>query len=80
MAGAKKKLIIRTVLRYHSTAMKKRAESREGMIITTLALSPELHRRLAIAAVEENAAINEVVRQAVTDWLARRERQKRRKS
>ena len=52
---------------------KKRAKSREGMIITTTALEPELHRRLAIAAVEENAAINELLRQAAKEWLDRRD-------
>ena len=49
--------------------MKKRAESRDDMVITTIALDRELHKRLAIAAVEENAAITEIVRQAVSNWL-----------
>ncbi len=57
---------------------KKRAESREGMVITSVALDQKLHRRLAIAAVEDNAAITEVVRQAVREWLDRRDKQKRR--
>lgn len=43
------------------------------MIITTTALEPELHRRLAIAAVEENTALNEILRQAAREWLDRRE-------
>ena len=55
---------------------KKRAESREGMVITSVALDQRLHRRLAIAAVEDNAAITEVVRQAVREWLDRRDKQK----
>jgi predicted transcriptional regulator len=50
-----------------------RAESRKGMIVTTIALGPELHHRLAIAAVEENAAITELVREAVAEWLTRRD-------
>ncbi len=57
---------------------KRRAESREEMVVTTVALDRALHRRLAIAAVEDNAAITEVVRQAVREWLDRREKQKRR--
>jgi len=53
--------------------MKKRAESRDDMVVTTVALRRDVHRRLAIAAIEENAAITELVRQAVEGWLGRRE-------
>lgn len=79
MAGHKKGLTIRTVLQYHSGAMKKRAESREGMVITTVALEKDLHRRLAIAAIDESAAITEIVRQAVSEWLDRRKPRRNRK-
>ena len=57
---------------------KKRAESREGMVVTTIALDEDLHQRLAIAAVEERAAITELVRVAVTEWLDRRRPERRR--
>lgn len=53
---------------------KKRAASREGMVVTSVALDEELHRRLAVAAVEERAALTELVRQAVREWLERRDR------
>ncbi len=56
---------------------KKRAESREGMVVTSVALDQKLHRRLAIAAVEENAALTELVRQAVREWLDRRDRMRK---
>jgi len=56
---------------------KRRADSREGMVVTTVALERELHRRLAIAAVEDNAAMTELIRQAIREWLDRRERQRR---
>jgi predicted transcriptional regulator len=59
--------------------MKKRAESRKGMVITSIALSQELHRRLAMIAIEENAAITELMREAIAEWLARRQSPKRRK-
>jgi len=69
-----------TILQYHSIVMpKKRAESRKGMIITTVALDEQVHRQLAIAAIEENAAITELVRQAVFDWLSRREQKRKRR-
>ncbi len=69
-----------TTLQYHNIVMpKKRAESREGMVITTVAFEKELHQRLAIAAIEENAAITELVRQAVSDWLSRREQKRKRR-
>ena len=47
------------------------------MIVTTLALPPELHKRLAVAALEEGAASAELIREAITEWLARRKRGKR---
>jgi predicted transcriptional regulator len=55
---------------------KRRAESREGMIVTTIALPPELHRKLAIAAIEDGAASAELIREAVTEWLDRRKRRR----
>lgn len=67
------------VLQYHSAMVKRRAESREGMVVTSIALDPELHRRLAIAAVEDNAALTELVRQAVKEWLDRRDRERKRR-
>jgi predicted transcriptional regulator len=57
---------------------KRRAESREGMIVTTVALDPELHRALAIAALEEIAATAEIMREAVREWLATRAKRKKR--
>ena len=60
--------------------MKKRASTREGMVVTTVALPEDLHQRLAIAAVEERAAITELVRQLVTAWLDQRERKRRTKT
>jgi predicted transcriptional regulator len=53
---------------------KRKAESREGMIITTIALPAELHRRLALAALEDNAAIAQVMRDAIEEHLKRRTR------
>jgi Arc/MetJ-type ribon-helix-helix transcriptional regulator len=58
---------------------KRRAESREGMVITTVALPPGLHRRLVLAALEENAASAELIREAVDEWLDRRKRRGGRK-
>ena len=39
---------------------KRRAESREGMIHMSVAFTSEMHRRLAIAALEDRAAIVEL--------------------
>ena len=58
---------------------KKRAESRKEMVVTTVALDRDLHQRLAIAAVEDNLALTEIVRQAVREWLDRRRQTGRRK-
>jgi hypothetical protein len=51
---------------------KRRAESRKGMMVTTVALSVDTRKRLAVAAVEEGAAMTELVRRAVEEWLRRR--------
>jgi predicted transcriptional regulator len=50
---------------------KRRAENREGMIITTIALSPELHRRLAMAALENNSTAAQLMRDAIEQFLHR---------
>jgi hypothetical protein len=44
------------------------------MIVTTVALPPELHKRLAVAAIEDNAASAELIREALEEWLVRRKR------
>jgi predicted transcriptional regulator len=43
------------------------------MVVTTVALPRELHRRLAFAALEENAASNALIRDAVEEFLDRRD-------
>jgi hypothetical protein len=47
------------------------------MIVTTVALTVEMHRQLLKAAVDVNAAATEVVRQALAEWLARHARRSR---
>ena len=49
------------------------------MVVTTIALPDDVHRALAIAAIEERTVTTELVRQAVQEWLKRRERKKARK-
>lgn len=58
-------------------AKRVRAESREGMRVTTVALQEDMHRRLAIAAIEESTVMTEIVRRAVGEWLDRRGRKRR---
>jgi len=62
-----------------STMAKRKAESREGMIVTTVALPPDLHRQLMLAALDENAASAELIREAIREWLDRRGRQRKRR-
>lgn len=40
----------------------------------SVAFEKEIHRRLAIAALDDNSAMNELIRQAVREWLDRRDR------
>jgi len=56
---------------------KRRAPTREGMVVTTVAMPPDLHEQLAIAAVKERAAMTELIRQAVKEWLERREKKQK---
>jgi hypothetical protein len=49
------------------------------MIVSTMALPEDLHRRLAIAAVEDRIAMTELVRRALADWLDRRDKGRARK-
>ncbi|HTK30649.1 MAG TPA: hypothetical protein VL332_01695 [Candidatus Saccharimonadaceae bacterium] len=49
-----------------------RAKSREGMTVTTVALTEGMHRRLVAAAVAERTGLTEIVRRAVADWLVKR--------
>jgi hypothetical protein len=56
---------------------RKQAASREGMLVTTIALREDVHRRLTIAAIEERTVMTELVRQAVDRWLAERARTRR---
>jgi hypothetical protein len=57
---------------------KQRADTREGTIITTIALSRELHRRVAIAALDENKAAAQLIRDAIAEYLDRHDKAPRR--
>ncbi len=46
------------------------------MILTTVALTPQMHRRLVIAALEERAASVEILRDALREYLDRRDRKR----
>jgi predicted site-specific integrase-resolvase len=51
----------------------RRAPSRKRMRVTTVALPEQVHRRLTAAATEERTVMTELVRQAVLEWLERRD-------
>lgn len=55
----------------------KKAESREDMRGMTLWLPGPLHRELALARVEDNVSMNEMIRDALRLWLAQRKRRRR---
>jgi predicted transcriptional regulator len=57
-----------------------RAATREGMVVTTIALREEVSRRLSMAALEDRTVMTELVRQAVDEWLERRKRTARGRS
>ena len=50
---------------------RKRLESREDTVITSMALPRGLHRRARLAALDLNWTLAEVVREALGEWLGR---------
>lgn len=57
--------------RAHFAAGPRRAESREHMRVTTVALPERLHDQLSRAARQRGTVLTELVRQAVAEWLKR---------
>ena len=49
------------------------------MVTTSVALDGKIHRRLAIAGVEEDSAMTEIMRQAIEEWLDRRDKKRGRR-
>ena len=46
------------------------------MVVLSIGLPKALHRKLAIAGLDDNASMNELVRDAIQEWLARREKKR----
>lgn len=57
---------------------KKRAATRAGMVVTTIALDKDLHDALSEASFQDKTALTELVREAVRDWLAGRRKARKR--
>jgi hypothetical protein len=55
---------------------KRRAAKRAGMIVTTVALEPEMHRRASIAALEDRSTLAQFLRDALVEYLDRRARKR----
>jgi len=51
---------------------KKRAATRAGMVVTTIALDKDLHDALTEASYTDRVALAELVREAVRAWLVHR--------
>lgn len=60
--------------------MKRRAETREGMVVTSVALPRDLHRKLTIAALDGQMALTELLRQAAIEYLERHQKRSGRAS
>lgn len=56
---------------------RQRADTRKGLVVTTIALEREQHGRVKKAAAECSTVLTAIVRQAVAEWLDRYERGKR---
>jgi hypothetical protein len=55
-------------------ARRTRADSREDMIVTSVAFPARLHAQLLRAAQQEHTVMTQVVRLAAMEWLERRKR------
>jgi len=55
-----------------------RAATREGMVVTTIALDKDLHEALERVSFEDKVALTELVRRAVRAWLAGRRKVRKR--
>jgi hypothetical protein len=62
---------VRAVRRRFETR-RQRAESRDDMVVTTVALPARLHARLVRAARQESTVMTEIVRRAAVEWLKSR--------
>jgi len=57
---------------------KKRAATRAGMVVTTIALDKDLHDALTEASYQDKTALTELIRQAVRAWLVHRGKARKR--
>lgn len=57
--------------RAHFASGPRRAESRDEMRVTTVALPERIHAQLSKAAQQRGTVMTELVRQAVAEWLQR---------
>lgn len=61
------------IVRYYGTvqpmAKLRRADTRKGMTVTTVALDKDLHRRLRLASVETKIPLTEILRTAAAAWI-----------
>jgi predicted DNA-binding ribbon-helix-helix protein len=57
---------------------KKRAATRAGMVVTTIALDKDLHDALTEASYTDRVALTELVREAVRAWLVHRGKARKR--
>ncbi len=52
---------------------RKRLPSREGTVVTSVALPQALHRRAILAGLDRGWPLTEVLRAALSEWLAKHE-------
>ena len=50
---------------------RKRLATREGTVVTSVALPEVLHRRATLAALDRGWALTELYRTAIAEWLDR---------
>jgi len=63
----------------HPMTKLRRVKSRKGMVVTTVALEEETHRRLRMAGAETRIPLTAIVRTAVRAWLEAWERRRAKK-
>jgi len=59
---------------------KRRAKSRKGMILRSIALDPAMRKQLTLAGLDTGLTVNELLRRIIREWLIRHRATKKRRT
>ena len=59
--------------------MPRRAKSRKGMVLRSIALDPDMRKQLTLAGLDTGLTVNELLRRIIREWLIRHHASKKRR-